>query len=63
LAGIPIFELPAEKKRKPVVVEDKSDEKKLQAGPIRIVELPADLNAFEGQHRDNEEKLAEDYSD
>jgi len=61
-AGIPIVELPAEKKKRPIVVENGEIQEVSQVGPVPIVELPAGLNAVEKQHHDSEEKLAEDYS-
>ncbi len=62
-AGIPIVELPAEKVKKPIVVENADVRGISQAGFIPIVELPADSDTVEKQHQDNEGKLAEDYSD
>jgi segregation and condensation protein A len=61
-AGIPIVELPAEKKKRPIFVKNEEMQEVSQAGPVPIVELPAGLNAVEKQRRDSEEKLAEDYS-
>ena len=61
-AGIPIIELPAEKKKRPIFVENGEMQKISQAGPVPIVELPAGLNAVEKQHQGSEEKLAKDYS-
>ena len=62
-AGIAIVEMPAEKVKKPVIVENAGLQGISQAGAIPIVELPADSDTIEKQHPDSEEKLVEDYSD
>ena len=62
-AGIPIVELPAEKEKRPIVIENVDSQTVSHVGSVPIVELPADSNVVERQHLDSEEKIAENYLD
>ena len=63
VGGIAIVELPAEKEKRPISIENADIGGVSQAGAVPIVELPADSNVVEREHQSSEEKIAEDYLD